>query len=72
MTENRNNIAAQPDVAAPSSAAASDAEEPQALFVPVIVTAALLVIGNEILSGRTKDRNIGHIAEVLTGIGIDL
>ncbi|MGZ8396545.1 MAG: competence/damage-inducible protein A, partial [Rhodoplanes sp.] len=69
--ENRNNIAAQPDVAAPSSAA-SDAEEPQALFVPVIVTAALLVIGNEILSGRTKDRNIGHIAEVLTGIGIDL
>ncbi|MGZ8368059.1 MAG: competence/damage-inducible protein A [Rhodoplanes sp.] len=70
--ENRNNIAAQPDVAAPSSAAASDAEEPQALFVPVIVTAALLVIGNEILSGRTKDRNIGHIAEVLTGIGIDL
>jgi molybdenum cofactor synthesis domain-containing protein len=68
--ENRNNIAAQPDVAAPS--AASDAEEPQALFVPVIVTAALLVIGNEILSGRTKDRNIGHIAEVLTGIGIDL
>lgn len=70
--ENRNNIAAQPDVSAPSPAAASGAEEPQALFVPVIVTAALLVIGNEILSGRTKDRNIGHIAEVLTGIGIDL
>ncbi|HEX5846384.1 MAG TPA: molybdopterin-binding protein, partial [Rhodoplanes sp.] len=70
--ENRNNIAAQPEVAAPSSSAASDEREPQALFVPVIVTAALLVIGNEILSGRTKDRNIGHIAEVLTGIGIDL
>ncbi|MGZ9105441.1 MAG: competence/damage-inducible protein A [Rhodoplanes sp.] len=70
--ENRNNIATQPEVAAPSSSAASDEREPQALFVPVIVTAALLVIGNEILSGRTKDRNIGHIAEVLTGIGIDL
>src|ERR1700716_1115208 len=37
-----------------------------------IVTAALLVIGDEILSGRTKDKNIGHIAEYLTNIGIDL
>ncbi|HTV37751.1 MAG TPA: molybdopterin-binding protein [Xanthobacteraceae bacterium] len=37
-----------------------------------IVTAALLVIGDEILSGRTKDKNIGYIAEYLTGIGIDL
>jgi molybdenum cofactor synthesis domain-containing protein len=37
-----------------------------------IVTAGLLIIGDEILSGRTKDRNIGYIAEYLTGIGIDL
>ena len=37
-----------------------------------IVTAAMLVIGDEILSGRTKDKNIGHIAEYLTNIGIDL
>ena len=37
-----------------------------------IVTAALLVIGDEILSGRTKDKNIGFTAEYLTGIGIDL
>src|SRR5271169_4678185 len=37
-----------------------------------IVTAALLVIGDEILSGRTKDKNIGFIAEYLTNIGIDL
>src|SRR5436190_23463954 len=36
------------------------------------VTAAVLVIGVEILSGRTKDKNIGFIAEYLTGIGIDL
>ena len=36
------------------------------------VTAALLVIGDEILTGRTKDRNIGYIAEYLTGIGVDL
>jgi molybdenum cofactor synthesis domain-containing protein len=37
-----------------------------------IVTAALLVIGGKILSGRTKDRNIGYIAEYLTALGIDL
>jgi molybdenum cofactor synthesis domain-containing protein len=37
-----------------------------------IVTAALLVIGDEILSGRTKDKNIGFVAEYLTDIGIDL
>jgi Probable molybdopterin binding domain len=36
------------------------------------VTAALLVIGGKILSGRTKDQNIGYIAEYLTAAGIDL
>ncbi|RXF75014.1 competence/damage-inducible protein A [Hansschlegelia zhihuaiae] len=36
------------------------------------VTAAILVIGDEILSGRTKDTNSGHIAETMTAIGIDL
>ena len=36
------------------------------------VTAALLVIGDEILSGRTKDKNIGFVADYLTNIGIDL
>ena len=30
-----------------------------------IVTAGLLVIGDEILSGRTKDKNIGFVAEYL-------
>ena len=39
---------------------------------PVIVTAAVLVIGDEILSGRTKDTNIGTIAGHLTAIGIRL
>jgi|SRR3974390_3216639 len=39
---------------------------------PAIVTAAVLVIGDEILSGRTKDKNIGYIADYLTAIGIDL
>jgi molybdenum cofactor synthesis domain-containing protein len=35
-----------------------------------IVTAAALVIGDELLSGRTKDKNIGVIADHLTAIGI--
>jgi molybdenum cofactor synthesis domain-containing protein len=37
-----------------------------------IVTAAVLVIGDEILSGRTKDKNIGYIADHCTAIGIQL
>jgi molybdenum cofactor synthesis domain-containing protein len=39
---------------------------------PVSVTAAMLAIGDELLSGRTKDKNIGHLADVLTLSGIDL
>lgn len=37
-----------------------------------IITAAVLVIGAEILSGRTKDKNIGYIADHCTRIGIQL
>ncbi len=37
-----------------------------------IYTACVLVIGNEILSGRTKDANIGWLAEKLTAAGIRL
>src|ERR1700712_5718332 len=36
------------------------------------ITAAILVIGDEILSGRTKDKNIGPLADFLTAAGIDL
>jgi molybdenum cofactor synthesis domain-containing protein len=39
---------------------------------PKIVTAAILVIGDEVLSGRTKDKNIGTIADYMTAIGIDV
>lgn len=35
-------------------------------------TAAMLVIGDEILSGRTRDANTPHLAEALSRIGIDL
>ncbi|MFN7101564.1 MAG: competence/damage-inducible protein A [Pseudorhizobium sp.] len=37
-----------------------------------VVTAAMLAIGDELLSGRTKDKNIGHLADILTLAGIDL
>lgn len=37
-----------------------------------IVTAAVLVIGDEILSGRTQDTNTNHIARFLGAMGIDL
>jgi molybdenum cofactor synthesis domain-containing protein len=42
----------------------SEAQEP--------VTAALLVIGEEILSGRTRDENTPYIAAYLTRVGIAL
>lgn len=35
-------------------------------------TAAALVIGDEILSGGTHDRNIGIVADTLSDLGIDL
>ena len=35
-------------------------------------TAAMVVIGDEILSGRTRDSNLHYLARELTNIGIDL
>ena len=35
-------------------------------------SAAMLVIGDEILSGRTRDANMHHLATELTKVGIDL
>ena len=35
-------------------------------------TAAVLVIGDEVLSGRTQDTNTNAIARFLTTLGIDL
>jgi molybdenum cofactor synthesis domain-containing protein len=36
------------------------------------VTAAVLIIGNEILSGRTQDTNLNHLAQTLNGYGIQV
>jgi len=37
-----------------------------------LITSAILVIGDEILSGKTKDQNIGYIADYMIELGIDL
>ena len=37
-----------------------------------VIAAGLVVIGDEILSGRTKDANIGAIADFLTDLGLEL
>ncbi len=37
-----------------------------------IVTAAMIVIGDEILSGRTQDKNIAHVATKLSEVGIQM
>lgn len=37
---------------------------------PVTVTACVLIIGNEILSGRTQDQNLTFLAQALNEIGI--
>jgi molybdenum cofactor synthesis domain-containing protein len=39
---------------------------------PAAPTAAMLVIGDEILSGRTQDSNLGYIANFLGALGIDM
>ena len=39
---------------------------------PVFVTAAVLIIGNEILSGRTQDTNLAYLAKKLNGYGIQI
>ncbi len=39
---------------------------------PAVVDAAVLVIGNEILSGRTRDVNLAYLAGELTRLGIRL
>jgi molybdenum cofactor synthesis domain-containing protein len=50
----------------------SASKSPGERMTQTSVTAALLVIGDEILSGRTKDQNICYIADYLAKIGIDL
>jgi molybdenum cofactor synthesis domain-containing protein len=54
-------------IAAPSKSTAMQEQQPSEP-----VTAALIVIGEEILSGRTRDENIAYLAAYLTRIGINL
>jgi len=57
----RISVSATP--ATPSLTLSADAAAP---------SAAILAIGDELLSGRTKDKNIVWLAEALTARGIDL
>src|SRR5271156_6671752 len=45
---------------------------PSSDIAPEIVTACVLIIGNEILSGRTQDANLAFLAQGLNEIGIRL
>ena len=47
-------------------------EKPQLMNKPRTVTACVLIIGNEILSGRTEDSNLNHLAVTLGGWGIQV
>jgi molybdenum cofactor synthesis domain-containing protein len=46
--------------------------QPGAEAGPKVVTACVLIIGNEILSGRTQDANLAYLAQGLNGVGIRL
>ena len=37
---------------------------------PALVTGCMVIIGNEILSGRTQDTNLNHLARVLNELGV--
>ena len=39
---------------------------------PRIVTACVVLIGDEVLSGRTRDANLGYIAKHLNQIGVQV
>lgn len=39
---------------------------------PSLVTACLIIIGNEILSGRTQDANLAYLATGLNEVGVQL
>src|SRR5580692_12243197 len=45
---------------------------PSSETAPRIVTACVLIIGNEILSGRTQDANLAFLAQGLNEAGIRL
>ena len=55
----------------PAPSAMTDAPSPTPA-TPAPVTAAMIVIGDEILSGRTQDSNFAYLAKFLGALGIDL
>jgi molybdenum cofactor synthesis domain-containing protein len=54
------------------STSRAQTRNPTAMAQDRTVTACLLIIGNEILSGRTQDKNLAHIAKGLNEVGVQL
>src|SRR5438067_13262115 len=52
----------------------SDPEDPmnEAAPAPEMVSACVVIIGNEILSGRTQDANLAFLAQGLNEVGVRL
>lgn len=44
--------------------------EPSDVTGPAVVTAGIVIIGNEVLSGRTQDANLNYLAGRLTELGV--
>src|SRR5258708_33066795 len=55
-----------------SMAAACEDPMSEAETAPKTITACVLIIGNEILSGRTADANLAFLAKEPSGVGIRL
>lgn len=70
--DGRTDAGRPPSAGAMGGVSSDDASNEDTAAASDAVTAALLVIGDEILSGRTKDKNIGYIADHLTALGIEL
>jgi len=58
----------------PQANSVSEREDPmsEARQAPRTVTACVLIIGNEILSGRTADANLAYLAQGLNEVGVRL
>ena len=73
--ERAGRSSGRPPAAAPSAAgaaAATSQRRPSDACRMVVKTAALLIVGDELLSGKTEDRNSPRAARALRAIGVSL
>ena len=73
MRADAPDAAPDADQVAEREAAPADPAAPEAgAAAPTAPTAAMVAIGDELLSGRTRDANIHHLAQVLDARGVTL